>query len=69
MVEAARRSKRIVQAGIQQVPLSPKAGWSFPDALRTILHTLSKGFLITGAVSIGVALGLVALSRSLEPER
>ncbi|HSD61004.1 MAG TPA: ATPase, T2SS/T4P/T4SS family [Burkholderiales bacterium] len=29
----------IVQPGIQQVPLSPKIGWTFPDALRTILHT------------------------------
>jgi hypothetical protein len=38
------------------------------EAMRTVLHTMSRGFLISGAVSIGLALGLVAWSRSIERE-
>jgi len=38
------------------------------DTLSTVLHTVARGFLISGAVSIGLALGLIAWSRSLEPE-
>jgi hypothetical protein len=38
------------------------------DTLSTVLHTVARGFLVSGAVSIGLALGLIAWSRSLEPE-
>jgi hypothetical protein len=38
------------------------------EAMRTVLHTMSRGFLISGAVSIGLALGLAAWSRSIERE-
>jgi hypothetical protein len=36
--------------------------------MRTVLHTIARGFLISGAISIGAALGLVAWSRSIDRE-
>lgn len=38
------------------------------EAMRTVLHTIARGFLISGAISIGAALGLVAWSRSIDRE-
>jgi hypothetical protein len=38
------------------------------EAMRSVLHTMSRGFLISGAISIGAALGLAAWSHSIERE-
>ena len=52
--------------------LAPQASGELAAALAetlgTALHTVARGFLVSGAVSIGLALGLIAWTRSLEPE-
>ncbi len=52
--------------------LAPQASGELAAALAetfgAALHTVARGFLVSGAVSIGLALGLIAWTRSLEPE-
>jgi hypothetical protein len=38
------------------------------DALRAPLQAVSRGFLITGAVALGLSLGLIAWWRTIRPE-
>ena len=47
---------------------SPELGLALADALRVPLQTVSRGFLIAGGVSLGLALGLIAWWRTIRPE-
>jgi hypothetical protein len=47
---------------------SPELGLALADALRVPLEAVSRGFLIAGAVSLGLALGLIAWWRTIRPE-
>jgi hypothetical protein len=41
---------------------------SLADALHAPLQTVSRGFLITGAVTLGLSLGLIAWWRTIRPD-
>jgi hypothetical protein len=47
---------------------SPALGLALADALRVPLEAVSRGFLIAGAVSLGLSLGLIAWWRTIRPE-
>jgi hypothetical protein len=47
---------------------SPQLGLALADALRGPLQAVSRGFLIAGAVSLGLSLGLIAWWRTIRPE-
>jgi hypothetical protein len=47
---------------------SPDAAFALGDALRAPLQTVSRGFLVTGAVALGLSLGLIAWWRTIRPE-
>jgi hypothetical protein len=47
---------------------SPDAAFALADALRAPLQTASRGFLVSGAVALGLSLGLIAWWRTIRPE-
>jgi hypothetical protein len=47
---------------------SPELVLALADALRAPLQAVSRGFLIAGAVSLGLSLGLIAWWRTIRPE-
>ena len=47
---------------------SRELAFALADALRAPLQTVSRGFLITGAVALGLSLGLIAWWRTIRPE-
>ena len=47
---------------------SPELALALADTLRAPLQTVSRGFLITGAVALGLSLGLIAWWRTIRPE-
>lgn len=47
---------------------SPDATFALAEAVRAPLQAISRGFLITGAVSVGLSLGLIAWWRTIRPE-
>lgn len=47
---------------------SPELALTLLDVLRVALLPVSRGFLITGAVALGLSLGLIAWWRTIRPE-
>jgi len=47
---------------------SPELVLALADALRVPLGAVSRGFLIAGAISLGLSLGLIAWWRTIRPE-
>jgi hypothetical protein len=47
---------------------SPELAMALADALRAALQPVYRGFLITGAVALGLCLGLIAWWRTIRPE-
>ncbi len=47
---------------------SPDAAFALAEALRAPLAAISRGFLIPGAVSLGLSLGLIAWWRTIRPQ-
>jgi len=58
----------LLRAPPRQLWASRELAAALAEALRPVLQTVSRGFLITGAITLGLSLGLIAWWRSIRPE-